>query len=115
MPLAVLSVLVVFIAIIFYVVLQNRPRPETDEERTKALITRAHRMFPNAKTRIDALDLLYQPYYREWKLATDEARKEDADRYKRDLRLIFHAKNRAIEDALQFENEIITTQQRSFA
>ncbi|HTK83164.1 MAG TPA: hypothetical protein VL633_12825 [Bacteroidota bacterium] len=74
----------------------------SDDERTLELLKKTRLMFPSAEDNIFALDALYQSTYREL-LVTQEENKADRKTLKHDLILIFNAKNKAIIEAVQFE------------
>ena len=95
-------------AAIYYFWNTKRQKNLTDEERTRQLIARARRMFPEERYEHDRLDLLYQPYRREWKIAMDLGDDKRAASYMRDLVLIHNAKLQALDDLINFEAQVIT-------
>jgi hypothetical protein len=85
----------------------NKTRELNDDELKRDLIRKARTMFPEARNDIAALDLLYQPFYREL-LASRRLKAAKSERYwARCLNAIHRAKEESIEHALAFEENIV--------
>lgn len=102
----VMIMLVLCIAFAYAAMQKSKQYRESEVELSVKMLSEARVMFPTAENDIVALDLFYQHKYREMLVAS----KEEHPKYeilKRESIATFNAKNKAIQEAVRFEERFV--------
>jgi hypothetical protein len=101
-----LAIMAAIAIVVYAMTVSSKRAGKSDDERTIELLKKTRLMFPSAENNIFALDAMYQSTFRELLVAQKEG-KPEGKTLKHDLILIFNAKNKAIFEAVRFEERYI--------